>query len=118
MKEENRASIFSIWRSDSPVTIFNKKIEITWLKLLTLERIKKKSNKKLYRDNRGLTHPAGKTLKIFLDGKDGHPESTAERMMSPPSQSLQTCEPITRAAAFHSLLLSHEVQFTISLEIK
>lgn len=41
MKEENRASIFSIWRSDSPVTILNKKIEKTWLKLLTLERIKK-----------------------------------------------------------------------------
>lgn len=66
MKEENWASIFSVWRSDSPVKIFNKKIDKTRLKLLTLERIKK-SNKKLHRDNRGLTHLAGKTLKIFLD---------------------------------------------------
>ena len=39
-------------------------------------------------------------------------------MMSPTLQSLQTYEPIMRAIAFHSLLLSHEVQFTISLEIK
>jgi len=37
-KEENQASVFSIWRSDSPITIFTKKVEKTWLKLFILER--------------------------------------------------------------------------------
>ena len=40
-KEENWASIFSILRFDGPISIFNKKIKKTWLKLPIIGKDKK-----------------------------------------------------------------------------